>query len=272
MLKQTVAAGCIAGVVAACTGAGLEAAGDTMRDAGTALAGAGAAISGGAGGPGGRGGHGGVAGAAGRVMAGVGGALAAAGRAVAAVGGAGGAAGAAGAVAQEPAGDGLPRPHWVLRDASGVPVVADITPAYGDTAPQFQVATPTCVHVSHYGQRRINLAYEIPTGHIATSPACGYGLQSTADWHTGGTYFLEADCSGPAYGPPSSAASARLVGGVAYYVGGAGTGTAYATSYVWQTGACMPVTGSKTLAPFIPVPDDVVNLLPGAPYVVELAY
>jgi hypothetical protein len=265
MKKSTLAAGCIAGIVAACSGAGMEAIGDTMRDAGEALAGAGASM-GGTGAP----------------SAGMGGMLATAGHAVAdagrAIAGASGN-GTAGAKAQEDAGAGnsvaLPQPHWVLRDKDGTPVQAMVEPGYA-TTDRFNSGNETCVWVERAGSRAIQLAYNLATGTGAknTECTCGQSVSTINAWRdSGDIYFADAACAGPTY-QSQQYEKMWSVGGALYYPSSE-QAPAMATLYKWNssTSTCTSLGGSTTgFRALKPVPTEVVNLLPNAPYTLELVY
>ena len=165
-----------------------------MDNAGRAIAGMGGAMA-----QAGRGmgtGAGIVSGAGGLVAA-AGHGIAMAGRALGGSGGAGSSAGTSGAKAQESSGDGLPRPHWVLRDKSGTPVQAEAGPYYEPNAKYFQTnATPACVWVSTLGQRSIGLSFMLTTGRLAIYPQCAGGISNNADWHAPRSYYLDASCAG----------------------------------------------------------------------------
>jgi len=261
MKKSTVAAGCIAGVVAACSGAGLEAIGDTMHDAGHAMAGVGGRLEA----------AGGFVAGAGHLIAGAGSSVEAAGSALAA----GGSAGASGAQAQEAVGDGLPRPRWVLRDKDGTPVQADVTPSYALSSPRFE-STPDCVHMNHLGQRRIGLTYTLSAGalgkHIA-DPCSGLAAEQAA-WRPATNWlFADKDCTVPVTYGPSYVVS---IGGKLFHSGTAPLTPTPTMVYGWSnsTEQCVentPVAGTKYWA-FAPIPTDVLNLLPNPPYTLELAY
>jgi hypothetical protein len=251
----------------------LEAVGDTMRDAGAAVAGAGGDLAeagrrmvAGVGGVG----HAAVGGAAGRVVAGAGGAIAAAGRAVGAAGtalaGSGGHAGSAGVTAQDvPAADGLPRPHWVLRDRDGTPMQADVLPGYAPAALAF-TATPDCVYVQYAGPRRVGVGYMLATGAPATTAEC-----SLSGVGAGVSTYLDAQCT-------AAADSARhvkaMVAGQLQYAGGAVVtpATYYRRNTTTQACEAAANPGGTKLYPYVPVPADVAGLLALPPYTLEIVY
>lgn len=295
LTRQTVMAGCIAGAVVACGGAGIEGIGNTMRDGGEALAGIGGAMVGealaGAGGaaagrssapPGaeaersvtaGSGGAAGARAAIGGMLAAAGSAIAQAGRSMAgAAAGSGGS--VAGAAAQEPAADGLPRPHWVLRDKSGAPVEADVQAGYGFSTVGFG-SKPDCVSITHAGQRRIGLAYMLDTGKIALSNECMQGSVTAeqATWRPGSVWiFSDATCETPiTYGPYYTVA----IGGKLYH-SATGAPQVPSTIYRWNAdhATCDPAANASGVRywAFAPVPQDVIDLLAQPPYTLELAY
>jgi hypothetical protein len=253
MKKSTVAAGCIAGVVAACSGAGLEAIGDTMHDAGHAMAGVGGSLEA----------AGGFVAGAGHLIAGAGSSLAAAGSSLVA----GGSAGASGAKAQESTGDGLPRPHWVLRDKNGTPVQADVYPRWPTNAPPFATGGETGVAINYSGRKSIGLIYNLATGKLATSTEVSGGLQAAATWRDTSTWFLDSACqNSPVF---ASRYYTLAVANTVYY---AANLAAAGTVYQWDGHACTATTGTTTWYAMTPVPADVANLLPNPPYTLELVY
>jgi hypothetical protein len=276
MKKHTVTAGIIAGVVVACSGPGLDAMGGMMHDAGHAVAGAGGSLA-----NAGRGmlaGSSGSAGQliadasvdAGKVLQDAGQMLSDAGLTIANAGHSAIDSGKA-----QEAGDGLPRAHWILRDKDGTPVKADVYPAYSQTHPKFTESAPECVSVSYLGKRTIGMAYSLSTGHLSKYSECPSGLPDAATWRESPYgYFLDAACSGQAYGPGASYTIA--IGGVYYYSDGTGITSKPATYYSWNKtmGMCQAVTntGGLDLWMFKQVPADILNLLPSAPYSVELVY
>jgi len=277
MRLGTVTAGCIAGVVVACAGPGLDAIGDGMRDAGAMLAGRDAGGVGGAAGisqpsAAGKsaavGGTGGTAHSvtvdAGRMVVDAGQAIVDAGHAV----------DASRAVlaqdAAEPAGDGLPRPHWVLRGADGAAVQADVVPGYAASADRF-IDAPECVYVQHVGQRRIGLSYQLATGKLSVAGECNQSASTLiATWHdTTQAYYLDDVCAGPAYVP--SAGIVLTVGSIPYYSAGV---PVVVTAYRWQasTQQCVQLSGPVTMWPYTTVPATVTELLSHAPYSITLVY
>jgi hypothetical protein len=177
------------------------------------------------------------------------------------------------AKAQEPTGDGLPRPHWVLRDKNGDAVQAEVYPGYAyDTYVQhFTTVNPLCVSISFMGARSIGLPYKLSTGKLdgcEGSPP----VASWRDWPS--AYFVTATCNGAGYyiGPYFSGIK---VGSTYYHADGPAT-MHVATVYSWnaQTSMCTaytPANGQDVWA-YKPVPSDVVNLLPNPPYTMELVY
>jgi len=228
---------------------------------------------GGAGASAGSGGAAGAREALGGMLAAAGETVAHAGRAIAgAAAGSGG--GLAGAAAQEPASDGLPRPHWVLRDESGSPVQADAQPGYASDTPGFG-SRPDCVTIAHAGQRRIGLSYMLGTGKVAMPGECGGSnvIAQQATWRPGGVWvFGDAACETPlTFGPVYTVA----IGGTLYH-SATGAPMVPSTFYQWNAEAqtCSPAanTTSVKLWPFEPVPQDALELLPSEPYTLELAY
>jgi hypothetical protein len=267
MKKSTVAAGCIAGVVAACSGAGLEAIGDTMHDAGHAMAGVGGSLE--AAGHGMNAGVGELVAGAGRVMAGAGSSVEAAGSALVA----GGSAGASGAQAQEAVADELPRPRWVLRDKDGAPAQVDVSPLYNEKTPRFGTE-PDCVRVNYAGQRRIDLSYDLSTGKLALRSTCDSGALVNPGYTSIkqlGTYATP-DCSGIAY--INGANLLIWLTDQVYYSYPAPIDLTMTSSWNPETSTCESVSASRaeTLYPLQAVPDDVANLLPNPPYTLELVY
>jgi hypothetical protein len=276
--KQTVFAGCIAGVVAACGGAGLEGIGDTMREAGEALAGVGGSMVAGSGGA-----SGSAAGVGGSVAMRrtVGGMLAAAGSSVAHAGramagaAAGSGGGVAGAAAQEPQADALPRPHWILRDKHGTPMQVDATPGYADTTPGFGVQ-PDCVSITHAGQRRIGLGYMLSTGKVALPGECNATgvYDQRPSWRSSGALwsFADAQCETPL---ATSAVFIVAIGDQLYH-SQTGAPTVPSTLYRWvsESATCEAFanTSNARMWTWAPMPSEVAGLLSQAPYTLELAY
>ncbi len=263
MKKSTVAAGCIAGVVAACSGAGLEAIGDTMHDAGHAMAGVGGRLE--AAGQGMSAGAGELIAGAGRLMAGAGSSVAAAGSSLAA----GGSAGTSGAKAQESTADGLPHGHWVLRDASGSPVVGMVYPMnVWDSAFRLRAAAPAheCVGVDYLGEQRVGFAYRLDTGKLAATCNGHTSVASYADAHA--FRFTDSACSGTAYA--DATVRTAIIAGKPYYAD-ADAATTPGTVYSWQDGSCAIAAAAGALAPLKPIPAP-YDALPHAPYTLELVY
>jgi hypothetical protein len=275
MRRQTVAAGVIAGIVVACSGPGLETIGGMMNDAGHGIAGAGDMLDA-AGGEMNRAGEAGISGyasamlgVAGQMLSDAGGAIVEAGSSLASAGHSG-----EGGKAQESSSDGLPRAHWVMRDKNGMAVQAHVYPGYSNAHPKFDKAGPECVSVAYYGSRMINLGYTLATGAIARSSECPYGLQDAASWKdSSNAYFLDMACSGAAYfvGP-----SVISIAGSVYYADGAANLTNVTTYYHWDEGmaACKAInnpSGTSFWA-WKSLPTDVRDLLPNAPYTLELVY
>lgn len=262
-LGGVVVAGCIAGVVAACAEPLAQGVGQAIAGAGGALAGAGAEL----------GGHDGSG--FGAALSGAGAALGAAGRALAGTGGTGGTARAdtttdagtdTGAV---PA----PNPRWVLRDKDGAAVPAVVNPGYTTSLPRFG-STRDCVGISHYGQRHIDLSYELATGAVgarATDVCPSPIVAETAEWHVAAAVwrYSDAACTKPI------ASNSQYLFSVAgrLYHSGTGAPTVPATLYGWTSyGACEGVPNTAQYWAVEPVPADVVNLLPNPPYSLELVY
>jgi hypothetical protein len=263
----------------ACGGAGIEGIGDTMRDAGEAMAGIGGSMLGGAGASGasgsaaaGKSGASGARAAIGGMLAAAGATVAQAGRAMAgAAAGSGG--GVAGAEAQEPASDGLPRPHWVLRDKSGAPVQADVAPGYASSTPGFGEAAD-CVTIAHAGQRRIGLSYVLSTGKLALPSECASsGIVSQQAWRPASIWYVFADSACET--PLTSYAVTIAIGGT-YYHSATGAPSSPNTFYSWnadsQTCAAVQNTSGAKFWAFAAIPQSVLELLPRAPYTLELAY
>ena len=218
----------------------------------------------------------------GHLMAGVGGALAQAGQTM--LGGgtggrsgapssAGSSAGTGSVAAQEPTGDGLPRPHWVLRDKNGTPVPGELGPYFDQHGKYFTTApTPVCFWLSMLGHRSIGLSYMVATGKIAGTGECPGGLPTVADWHVLGSYYLDTTCTGTAYASGANGA-VMAVAGTAYYHDA--LGQSYANVYKWNTNTqkCELLTSNPgALTTWTQVPADIVTLLPNAPYSLELVY
>lgn len=264
MRSSTWVAGCIAGVVAACTGAGLEAVGDTMADAGRAMAGAGGTLSTGTG-------NGGPLGAAGRALEGLGGALAGAGGALA---GHGGSAGSSSAAAQS-VGDGLPNPRWVLRDKDGAPVEAQVNLWANDFTPHFGKHTDKpareCISVQYMGSQRVGgLTYRLDTGKIAET--CSTVRVATVVSDTKSFLFLDAACSGTAYVDVTAAKNTYVIAGQPHYVETEDRVQVPAsTPYKWTSGACAASSSAGPMYPVVPIPAP-YDALPRAPYTLELVY
>jgi hypothetical protein len=268
MKKSTVAAGCIAGVVAACSGAGLEAIGDTMHDAGHAMAGVGGSLE-----AAGSGMSAGAGGMVGELVAGAGHLMADAGASVAAAGSslvAGGSAGSSGAKAQESAGDGLPRPHWVLRDKNGTPVQAAVSPQRPAGSPRFASGTELGVWINDYGSKSIGLTYKLATGKPADENELPGGILTVATWHETSDRFLDAACqTSPVFATRYTVVS---VANTLYYATDAAPA---GTVYLWDGRTCTVPGGGGgggTRYTMTPVPAEVANLLPNPPYTLELAY
>ena len=229
-----------------------------MRDAGEALAGAGASM-GGAGA--------GMLSTAGNAVAGAGRALA---------GAAAGSGGTAGAKAQESTGDGLPRPHWVLRDKDGAPVQAEVQPGYAKTV-RFASGGETCVWIEHAGTRAIQLGYDLTSGKVAKWSECSRGSSVTdgADWHAIIIAYADDACAGTTYQSTTRAELMPMVNGVLYYTS-EDAAPSSATLYAWNAAQskCEAAPNSMPInfRAMKPVPSEVVNLLPNAPYTLELVY
>jgi len=266
MQKQTVAAGLVAGIVAACSGPGMNAIGSVMEDAGEAMseAGRGARDAG----PSSRDGGVSPMSDAGTMLRDAGEMIADAGRELRDAGGV--ADGGSDASAQAP-GDGLPNPRWVLRDKAGDAVEADVYPVYDPARPLFNSQPQTCVSLNYFGQRSIQLSYRLSNGMI---DHCGTGLDA-ATWRDAGfVYFTDAACNGQAY--YTGRIGAIKVGAIHYYADGAPSITKAPTYYLWTkaTSVCTafnPAAGLDLWA-FKPVPSDVLSLLSKPPYTLELVY
>lgn len=261
-VRQTLWAGLIAGVVIACAEPAAEVMEEMMGAAGSGLKDAGMQLLIDAGMV-----TGGVAGSsvAGRGVAGrgVAGNVAATKDAATGMG--------SDAKAQEPTGDGLPRPHWVLRDKNATPVQAEVY-QIGVNAIRFTEQVADCVIVGRAQMRDISLYYKPSTGKIPT------GAEGCANYVSGSTWrdvavFSDAQCNASAYGRSQS--STVKVGSTWYYTDGAAT-LHVATYYQWNadTSMCTVVTptNGQDLWAFKPVPADIVNLLPNPPYTMELVY
>lgn len=174
------------------------------------------------------------------------------------------------------AGDGLPRAHWILRDRNGTPVqAADLGPVWSTagrlTRPRFTAVHGDCVQIGTMGQREIGLAYSLATGKL---DGCETYAPTTTWREAFATYliaFTTSSCDGAGYSMIGGNHVQR-VGSTYYYVDGAPTHVA--TYYTWNGSTCTAVSpaGGRDIWAFKPVPQDVVNLLPAAPYALELAY
>lgn len=266
-------AGFVAAIALACGEAAKDAAGDMMRDAGDAIADAGESMR-----------------DAGMSMladaaTGTGHALRDAGTAVMDAGhGAhskdgGGAhstdSGSGDAHAQEASGDGLPRPHWILKDKDGNPVQADVYPGYSARVTKFSEIAPECVSVSYIGKRSVGLGYLLATGTLAVQSDCVYGVANYATWRDGPyRIFADAACQGDPY--YLGVLSGVKIGGTFYYADGDPSIVKAATYYQWNTtsSTCVAVSpaNGQDLWMLKPVPADIVSLLPDAPYSMELVY
>jgi hypothetical protein len=260
MNKSTVTAGVIAGLVAACASSGLEAVGDTMHDAGEAIAGAGASL------------RAAGAGAAGELLAAAGHSVATAGETIAEAG----TGGTSGALAQEITADGLPRPHWVLRDKSGTPVQADVSAGRASDAARFGTSR-TCVYVSYYGQRRIDLTFDLASGRVATSLQCDVGVAASPDINSalnGVAYYLDSECKGPAYSTRAATPIVQVDGGKIYFQDATLPAPVATTVYRFSGSSCTAMQGNvaSVLRPWVELPADVTGLLPSPPYSLELVY
>lgn len=248
-------------VVAACGGAAADGIGEAMRDAGERLEDAGDAM------------H--DAGMRMLADAGVstGGAVADAGGAVK---DAGEALTDAGTAQAQEAGDGLPRLHWVLRDKDGTPVQADGGPIWSAAAranpPRFTDAHGDCAWVSIHGRRAIGLSYSLATGKLdgceQYAPQASW-RDAAVKWNSW-VAFTTPTCDGPAYSPQGSATTQVLrINGVHHYADGAPT--AVQQTYQWTGSQCI-VSLVREVWAYKPIPQDVVNLLPDAPYTYEITY
>lgn len=243
-------------VVAACGGAAMDGVGEMMRDAGETLVDAGNAMA--------------DAGAHAMAQAGAGGA------------GAGGASGTGGDDGSGNGGptpaedDGVPRPHWVLRDKDGEPVQAHVGgPGWSTTAAvsksRFTNAHGDCVWISQMGQREIGLAYSLATGKLdncGSKPAASWREASSTTYLIG---FATSACDGDGYSL-TGGDHVQRIGSTHNYVDGAPT--RMTTYYVWNGISCEEKTlaAGRDLWAFKQIPADVQNLLPAAPYSLELAY
>jgi hypothetical protein len=175
------------------------------------------------------------------------------------------------AKAQEPAGDGLPRAHWVLRDADGEAVQADVYPGYEIYAVRFSESMLPCVTVSYKDKRSIGLSYRLLTGKLDGCET----YPPTATWRASPyVRFADSGCQGTPY-LYFNAAIVLKIGSTYYYTEGQAS-THAATYYQWdaETSTCTassPVAGIDLWA-FKPVPNEIVNLLPDAPYTMAIVY
>lgn len=269
MQKRTFGAGVVVGVIAACSGAGVETVGDAMVEAGEMLEDAGEMLS--------DAGHdlrdasmgmlaeagvdaGEVLSDAGEIIRDAGHVVSDAGRDMNPD---------ADAEAQEPVGDGLPRAHWILRDKSGSAVEAEVYPSWqSEDHTKFSSGQPPCVGIGYLGARAIGLSYALAHGRLDSCDS----WPPVSSWRESPwSYFTDNRCEGQAYST-SSGVPTQKVGSSYYYVDGPPTITTSTPTYIWSAGACTAGGSQQKLWAYKLVPEDIVNLLPNAPYTLELVY
>ena len=171
--------------------------------------------------------------------------------------------------------DGLPRPHWILRDKYRAPVQAEVGPLWSagmrTSKPRFTNTHGDCVWITAMGQRAISLSYSLATGRL---DGCETYAPITTWREAASSYlvaFMTSACDGAGYSV-MGADHVQRVSGTHYYVDGAPTHVA--TYYMWNGSTCVANSppGGRDIWSFKPIPTDVTNLLSAAPYTLELAY
>lgn len=169
------------------------------------------------------------------------------------------------------------RPRWILRDKNGTVIEALVQPSCGD--PQtcdlsdfWEDPTYPCVNVVMLGEKFISLMYRLSDGSPLGCHKAGFDPAQ-------GACSLTADCLPPYFAGyqyvfgalrPDVVRSVYQDGGQLFYVSPNGS----VEGECWAPGfnGCTLVAGKQTLFPILPVPEEVMNALPDAPYKLEVAY
>jgi hypothetical protein len=161
---------------------------------------------------------------------------------------------------------------WVLRDSAGDRVNAVVSPTWKDTYGAIldfgATANSPCVGVQYLDTGYLAVSFELATG--VPNDAC---YADFASWRDANPYFLDDQCTGPAYAIHPS--YRFMVNGTLYAPDVAGGPVVPAEYYMWSGGNCTgPAANTSSIRfwPFAPVPGWVLSALPDAPYTVALEY